>query len=138
MVGGVLVPGAAAPKILTREMIRSMRRGAVFVDVSIDQGGCSETSRATNHDDPTYVVDNVIHYCVTNMPGAVARTSTLALNNATLPFVLALADKGYRQALTDDPHLCEGLNVCKGHMTYEAVAHAIGVDYVPPIEALAA
>ena len=138
MVGGVLVPGAAAPKILTREMIRSMRRGAVFVDVSIDQGGCSETTRATNHDDPTYVVDNVIHYCVTNMPGAVARTSTLALNNATLPFVLALADKGYRQALTDEPHLCEGLNVCKGHMTYEAVAHAIGVDYVPPIEALAA
>ena len=138
VVGGVLVPGAAAPKILTREMIRAMKRGAVFVDVAIDQGGCSETSRATTHDDPTYVVDDVIHYCVTNMPGAVARTSTLALNNATLPFALALADKGVRQALSDDPHLREGLNVCHGHMTYEAVARELGEDYLPPLEALAA
>jgi alanine dehydrogenase len=109
-----------------------MRRGAVVVDVSIDQGGCFETSRPTTHSDPTYVVDGVVHYCVTNMPGAVPRTSTFALNNATLPFTLALADKGWRAAMIDDPHLRNGLNVCSGHVTYKAVAEARGLEYVPP------
>jgi alanine dehydrogenase len=132
VIGAVLLPGGQAPRLVTREMIRSMRRGAVVVDVSIDQGGCFETSRPTTHSDPTYVVDGVVHYCVTNMPGAVPRTSTFALNNATLPFTLALADKGWRAAMIDDSHLRNGLNVCSGHVTYKAVAEARGLEYVPP------
>ncbi len=107
----MLIPGAAAPKLVTRDMLKTMKPGSVIVDVAIDQGGCCETSHATTHSDPTYVVDNVVHYCVANMPGAVARTSTFALNNVTLPFTLALADKGWRKALADDPHLRAGLNV---------------------------
>ena len=138
VVGAVLVPGAAAPSLVTRDMIKKMKRGAVIVDVAIDQGGCCETSRATTHADPTYKVDDVVHYCVANMPGGVARTSTLALNNATLPFTLALADKGYRQALLDDPHLCAGLNVHSGRLTYEAVARDQNLAYVSPADVLAA
>jgi alanine dehydrogenase len=129
VVGAVLVAGAEAPKLVTRAMLGDMQRGAVIVDVAIDQGGCTETSKATTHDDPTYVVDDIVHYCVANMPGAVARTSTFALNNATLPFTVALADKGYKQALLDDPHLLEGLNVHEGKITYEAVAKDLGYDY---------
>lgn len=136
VIGAVLVPGATAPKIVTREMIRGMRRGAVVVDVSIDQGGCFETSRPTTHSDPTYVVDEVVHYCVTNMPGAVARTSTVALNNATLPFALALADKGYRQALLDDPHLMNGLNIHEGCVTHPAVARDLGYEHISAASAL--
>ena len=134
VVGAVLVPGAEAPKLITRDMIGEMGRGSVLVDVAIDQGGCAETSRATTHADPTYVVDEVVHYCVANMPGAVARTSTFALNNATLPYVVALADKGYRQALVDDPHLRQGLNVHRGHITYEAVARDLGHPYHAAME----
>lgn len=130
VIGAVLVPGAAAPKLVTREMVKEMRSGAVLVDISIDQGGCFETSKPTTHDKPTYVVDGVVHYCVANMPGGVARTSTFALNNATLPFTLALADKGWRQALTDDVHLRHGLNVHAGQVTYEAVARDLGYDLV--------
>ncbi|OXI81608.1 alanine dehydrogenase [Burkholderia sp. AU33423] len=131
VIGAVLVPGASAPRLVTRNMIATMRTGAVVVDVAIDQGGCFETSHATTHADPTFVVDGVVHYCVANMPGAVARTSTFALNNATLTHALALADKGWKQAMTDDPHLRAGLNVCEGHITYEAVALALGLPYVP-------
>lgn len=131
VVGGVLVPGAAAPKLVTRDMISRMKPGAVVVDVAIDQGGCFETSHATTHADPTYVVDGVIHYCVANMPGAVARTSTFALNNATIGHAVALADKGWQKALRDDAHLQNGLNVCLGKVTYEAVAKALGYEYVP-------
>lgn len=123
VIGAVLVPGAEAPKVVSRELVGRMKKGAVLVDVAIDQGGCFETSHATTHADPTYVVDGVIHYCVANMPGAVARTSTFALNNATAPFVLALADKGWVQALKDDVHLRNGLNVCKGELTYPGIAH---------------
>ena len=130
VIGAVLVPGSAAPKLVTREMLKRMRPGAVLVDISIDQGGCFETSKPTTHDKPTYVVDGIVHYCVANMPGAVARTSTFALNNATLPFTLALADKGWRQALTDDIHLRQGLNVHAGQVTYEAVARDLGYDLV--------
>ncbi|MEK9754803.1 MAG: alanine dehydrogenase [Rhodospirillaceae bacterium] len=130
VIGGVLVPGAAAPKLVTRELVAAMRPGSVLVDVAIDQGGCAETSKATTHADPTYVVDDVVHYCVANMPGAVSHTSTYALNNVTLPFTLALADKGYKQALLDDPHLLNGLNVCGGKVTYKAVAEDLGYDYV--------
>jgi alanine dehydrogenase len=130
VIGAVLHPGGTAPRLVSREMVKAMRRGSVIVDVSIDQGGCFETSRPTTHSSPTYVVDGVVHYCVTNMPGAVPRTSTFALNNATLPFTLALADKGWRQALTDDAHLRAGLNVCCGHVTYKAVADAHGMEYV--------
>jgi alanine dehydrogenase len=136
VIGAVLIPGGAAPKLVTREMIRSMRRGTVVVDVSIDQGGCFETSRPTTHSDPTYVVDGVVHYCVTNMPGAVARTSTFALNNATLPFTLALADKGYRRAMETDRHLRNGLNVFEGKVTHDAVAAAHGIEFVSPEKAL--
>jgi alanine dehydrogenase len=132
VIGAVLLPGAQAPRLVTREMIKSMSRGAVVVDVSIDQGGCFETSRPTTHSNPTYVVDGVVHYCVTNMPGAVPRTSTFGLNNATLPFTLALADKGWRAAMIDDRHLRDGLNVCEGSVTYKAVAEARGLEYVPP------
>ena len=137
VVGAVLVPGAAAPKLVTREMVRQMKPGSVIVDIAIDQGGCSETSRPTTHADPTYVEEGVIHYCVTNMPGAVARTSTFALNNATLPFVLALADKGWRKALADDVHLRRGLNIHAGAVTYEAVARDLGFAYVPAEQATA-
>jgi alanine dehydrogenase len=129
VIGAVLVPGASAPKLITREMLSTMKPGAVLVDIAIDQGGCAETSKPTTHSDPTYVVDGVVHYCVANMPGAVARTSTFALNNATLPFTLALADKGWRKALSDDPHLRAGLNVCAGHITCEPVAAAHGLPY---------
>jgi alanine dehydrogenase len=131
VVGGVLVPGAAAPKLVTREMISQMKKGAVVVDVAIDQGGCFETSRPTTHAEPTFVVDGVVHYCVANMPGAVARTSTFALNNATIGHALALANKGWRKALADDVHLRHGLNVCQGKVTYEAVAKGLGYDYTP-------
>ncbi|MDN7426530.1 alanine dehydrogenase [Burkholderia sp. AU45388] len=131
VIGAVLVPGASAPRLVTRDMIATMRKGAVVVDVAIDQGGCFETSHATTHAAPTFVVDGVVHYCVANMPGAVARTSTFALNNATLGHALALADKGWKQAMLDDPHLRAGLNVCDGHITYEAVALALGLPYVP-------
>jgi alanine dehydrogenase len=129
VIGGVLIPGAAAPKLISAEMVRQMLPGSVLVDVAIDQGGCAETSKATTHDDPTYVVDGVVHYCVANMPGAVARTSTLALNNATLPFVIALAEKGTRRALEEDPHLCNGLNVAKGVITCASVAEAHGLPF---------
>jgi alanine dehydrogenase len=136
VVGAVLIPGAAAPKLVTREIIRAMRPGSVVVDVAIDQGGCFETSKPTTHADPTYVTDGVVHYCVTNMPGAVARTSTFALNNATLPYIVALADKGYRQALLDDANLRAGLNIHRGRVTYRAVAENLGHDYQPPEAAL--
>lgn len=132
VVGGVLVPGAAAPKLVTRDMISRMKPGAVVVDVAIDQGGCFETSHATTHAEPTFIVDGVVHYCVANMPGAVARTSTFALNNATIGHAVALADKGWRQALKDNVHLKNGLNVCQGKVTYEAVAHDLGYEYVSP------
>ncbi|MCO8648395.1 alanine dehydrogenase [Burkholderia multivorans] len=137
VIGAVLVPGASAPRLVTRDMIATMRAGAVVVDVAIDQGGCFETSHPTTHADPTFVVDGVVHYCVANMPGAVARTSTFALNNATLGHALALADKGWKQAMIDDPHLRAGLNVCDGHITYEAVAQALRLPYVPAIDVLA-
>jgi alanine dehydrogenase len=127
VIGGVLIPGAAAPKLITRAMLPKMKPGSVIVDVAIDQGGCVETAHPTTHAEPTYVVDNVVHYCVANMPGGVPRTSTYALNNATLPFVLALADKGWQQALRDDPHLLAGLNVCAGQVTCAEVAEAL--DY---------
>jgi alanine dehydrogenase len=136
VIGAVLTPGGTAPRMVTREMVRSMRRGTVVVDVSIDQGGCFETSRPTTHSDPTYVVDGVVHYCVTNMPGAVARTSTFALNNATLPFTLALADRGYRDAMEQDCHLRDGLNILSGKVTHKLVAAAHGLEYVTPEQAL--
>ena len=137
VIGAVLVPGAAAPKLVTADHVRRMKAGSVLVDVAIDQGGCFETSHATTHAEPTYVVDGVVHYCVANMPGAVPRTSTYALNNATLPFTLALANNGYAKALADNPHLMNGLNVHAGHVTCEAVATALGYDYVAPAKALA-
>ena len=136
LVGAVLVPGAAAPKLVDRAMLRTMKPGSVLVDVAIDQGGCFETSRPTTHAEPTYVEEGVVHYCVANMPGAVARTSTIALNNATLPFTLNLANKGYRQALLDDPHLGNGLNVHEGQLTCQAVAQALGLEYTPAARAL--
>ena len=129
LIGTVLIPGAAAPKLITRAMLKTMKPGSVIVDVAIDQGGCTETSRATTHAEPTYVVDGVVHYCVANMPGAVARTSTFALNNATLPFALALADKGWKKALSEDKHLRAGLNVHEGMVTYAAVAEAHGLSH---------
>ncbi len=130
VIGGVLIPGAAAPKLVTRDMVSRMKKGAVVVDVAIDQGGCFETSHATTHAEPTYLVDGVVHYCVANMPGAVARTSTFALNNATIGHAVALADKGWRQALKDNAHLKAGLNVAQGKVTYEAVARDLGYDYL--------
>ncbi len=136
VIGAVLLPGAAAPKLITRAMLATMRPGSVIVDIAIDQGGCCETSKPTTHSNPTYVVDGVVHYCVANMPGAVARTSTFALNHATLPFTLALADKGWRQALKEDPHLRDGLNVCEGKLTCAPVAEAHGLDAVSPESAL--
>lgn len=137
VIGGVLVPGAAAPKLVTREMIASMEAGSVVVDVAIDQGGCFETSQATTHSDPTFNVDGVVHYCVANMPGAVPRTSTYALNNATLPHLLSLCEKGYVQAMTDDIHLRNGLNVHNGDVTNAQVAEALGYDFVEPMQSMA-
>ncbi|MBF9232403.1 alanine dehydrogenase [Microvirga alba] len=137
LIGAVLVPGAAAPKLVTRKMVASMKGGSVLVDIAIDQGGCSETSRPTTHSEPTYVVDGVVHYCVTNMPGAVARTSTFALNNVTLPFVLALANKGWRDALRQDDFLRQGLNIHAGKVTCRPVAEAQGLPYTPAEIALA-
>jgi alanine dehydrogenase len=136
VIGAVLLPGAAAPKLITREMVRAMKPGAVLVDVAIDQGGCSETSRTTTHSNPTYIVDGVVHYCVTNMPGAVSRTSTFALSNVTSPYVLAIAEKGYARALMSDVHLRNGLNVHDGVVTHKAVAEALGLAYLPATEAL--
>jgi alanine dehydrogenase len=136
VVGAVLIPGAAAPKLLTRSLIERMQTGSVVVDVAIDQGGCFETSKATTHADPVYVVDEVVHYCVANMPGGVARTATMALNNATLPFTLALANQGPQQAMQKDNHLRNGLNVHAGKVTYEAVSTALGYDYTAPEVAL--
>jgi alanine dehydrogenase len=136
VIGAVLIPGAAAPKLVSRKMLGTMKRGAVLVDVAIDQGGCFETSRPTTHADPTFVVDEVVHYCVANMPGAVARTSTYALNNVTLPHALAIADKGWKGALRDDPHLANGLNVWDGRVTNEAVARDLGLDFTPVGQAL--
>lgn len=136
VIGAVLIPGAAAPKLITRAMLKLMKKGSVLVDVAIDQGGCFETSKATTHTDPTYIVDGIIHYCVANMPGGVARTSTFALTNATLPFVLELANKGSRQALLDNEHLRNGLNVYKGMITVEVVAKSLGYNYVDSINAL--
>jgi alanine dehydrogenase len=136
VVSSVLVPGAEAPKLITAETVKAMKPGAVIVDIAIDQGGSAETSRPTSHSEPTYVVDEVVHYCVTNMPGAVARTSTFALNNVTLPFVLALADKGARRALAEDGHLRAGLNVHEGKVTYKAVADALKMPYIKAEAAL--
>lgn len=132
VVGAVLIPGAAAPKLVNRQLISQMEAGAVVVDVAIDQGGCFETSKATTHADPTYMVGDVIHYCVANMPGAVARTSTYALNNVTLPHALAIANNGWKQALSDNPNLRNGLNVANGNVTYKAVADDLGYAFVPP------
>ncbi|MBU6485631.1 MAG: alanine dehydrogenase [Betaproteobacteria bacterium] len=137
LIGGVLVAGAAAPRLVSRKMVAAMQPGSVVVDVAIDQGGCIETSRATTHADPTFVVDGVVHYCVANMPGAVPRTSTYALNNATLPFVVALADKGWKRALADDPHLLQGLNVAEGKVTCRPVADALGYLWHDPATLIA-
>jgi alanine dehydrogenase len=134
VVGAVLIPGASAPKLVTKKMISSMQHGAVVVDVSIDQGGCFETSKATTHENPTYIVDGVVHYCVANMPAAVPRTSAFALNNATLPFALSLANNGYKKAMQMDAHLLNGLNVCHGKVTYKAVADALHLPYTPAAE----
>jgi len=136
VIGAVLVYGAAAPKLVTRTMLKSMRPGSVLVDVAIDQGGCFETSRPTTHQEPTYVIDNVVHYCVANMPGAVPRTSTFALNNATLPFVLSIVTKGTKLALLNDKHLLNGLNIHQGKVTFEAVARDLGYEYTPAAIAL--
>ncbi len=136
VIGAVLIPGAAAPKLVRKDQLSAMKRGAAIVDVAIDQGGCFETSRPTTHDDPIYEVDGVIHYCVANMPGAVARTSTIALSNATMPFLMALADKGWRQALADDPHLLAGLNTHAGRLTNYAVGKALEIDVLSPQLAL--
>ncbi|WP_114520980.1 alanine dehydrogenase [Altererythrobacter sp. ZODW24] len=137
IIGAVLIPGAAAPKLITREMLGFMKPGSVLVDVAIDQGGCFETSKATTHADPTYVVDDIVHYCVANMPGAVARTSTYALNNVTLPHALRIARMGWKEALLDNSHLADGLNVHAGRVTYAAVAEELGYDHLPIAEALA-
>ena len=136
VIGAVLVPGAEAPKLISRAQLSDMKPGAVMVDVAIDQGGCFETSHATTHDDPIYEVDGIMHYCVANMPGAVARTSTIALGNATMPFMMALADKGWKQACEDDEHLLNGLNVHAGKLTYYAVGKALGIDVISPQLAL--
>src|SRR5262249_21894572 len=135
VIGTVLIPGAAAPKLITAATVRAMTPGSVIVDVSVDQGGCAETSRPTTHSQPTYLVDDVVHYCVANMPGAVSRTSTFALTNVTVPFVLALADKGLR-ALSEDVHLRAGLNVHNGRVAHPAVAEALSLDYVPAEQVL--
>jgi alanine dehydrogenase len=136
VIGAVLVPGASAPKLVTRKMLHQMRPHSVLVDVAIDQGGCFETSRATTHQEPTYLVDDIVHYCVANMPGAVPRTSTFALNNATLPFILNLVNKGVKNALLSDPHFLNGLNVHRGMITCEAVARELGYEYHESRDAL--
>ena len=136
LVGGVLIPGAEAPKLVTKDMLRLMKRGSVIVDVAIDQGGCVETSKPTTHANPTYIVDDIVHYCVANMPGGVPRTSTLALNKVTLPFLNKLAKDGYQKALRDDPNFLAGLNVCKGNVTYKAVADTFGYKFLSPVDAL--
>ena len=136
VIGAVLVPGATAPKLVTAAMVKTMKPGAAMVDISIDQGGCFETSRPTTHDNPTFIVDEVVHYCVTNMPGAVSRSSSVALNNATLPFVMELADKGYRRALHENAHLRRGLNVHHGDITHGAVARALGLPHRHPEDAI--
>jgi len=136
VIGAVLIPGAAAPKLVSADMLKSMKKGAVLVDVAIDQGGCFETSHPTTHDDPTYVVEGIVHYCVANMPGAVARTSTYALNNVTLPHALQIADLGWKDALRADPHLLDGLNVWNGQITYRAVADALDLPYTPAEQAV--
>ncbi len=136
LIGGVLIPGAEAPKLVTKDMLKLMKRGSVIVDVAIDQGGCVETSKPTTHAEPTYIIDDVVHYCVANMPGGVPRTSTIALNKATLPFLLKLAKDGYQKALNDDPHFLAGLNIHKGNVTYKAVADIFGHKYISPNEAL--
>ena len=136
IVGGVLIPGAEAPKLVTKDMLKLMKRGSVIVDVAIDQGGCVETSKPTTFNDPTFIVDNVVHYCVANMPGGVPRTSTIALNKATLPYLVKLANKGYQQALGEDKNFLAGLNVHKGHVTYKAVADAFGHEFVEPLSIL--
>ncbi|MDA9234184.1 alanine dehydrogenase [Candidatus Pelagibacter sp.] len=136
LVGGVLIPGAEAPKLITKDMLKLMKRGSVIVDVAIDQGGCVETSKPTTHGDPTYIVDDIVHYCVANMPGGVPRTSTIALNNATLPFLINLANKGYQKALGEDKNFLAGLNVCKGQVTYKAVADIFGHEFVLPEQAI--
>jgi len=136
VIGAVLIPGAKAPKLITRDMLKDMKDGSVIVDVAIDQGGCIETSKATTHADPTFVVDGVVHYCVANMPGAVAKTSTLALTNATLPYALQIANKGWKKACTDNVEIARGLNVVEGKITYKAVAEAFGLDYTPAAEVL--
>lgn len=137
VIGAVLIPGAAAPKLVSADMLRTMKKGAVLVDVAIDQGGCFETSHPTTHADPTYIVDGIVHYCVANMPGAVARTSTYALNNVTLPHALRIADLGWREAMRSDPHLLAGLNIWDGKVTYQAVAEALDLSYTPAQDALA-
>ncbi len=136
IVGGVLIPGAEAPKLVTKDMLKFMKRGSVIVDVAIDQGGCVETSKPTTFNDPTFIVDNVVHYCVANMPGGVPRTSTIALNKATLPYLVKLANKGYQKALGEDKNFLAGLNVYKGHVTYKAVADVFGHEYVNPGDAI--
>jgi alanine dehydrogenase len=136
VIGGVLVPGATAPKLVSRDHIARMKPGSAIVDVAIDQGGCVETSHATTHEDPTFIVDEVVHYCVANMPGAVARTSTVALNNATLPFIIKLANKGAKQACADNVHLRNGLNVHAGQVTYRPVAEGFNLPYVSAEQAL--
>ena len=136
LVGGVLIPGAEAPKLVSKEMVKSMKRVSVIVDVAIDQGGCVETSKPTTHGDPTYIVNDVVHYCVANMPGGVPRTSTLALNNATLPFLVKLANKGYQKGLAEDKNFLAGLNVYKGQVTYKAVADVFGYEFVDPSSVL--
>lgn len=138
IIGAVLIPGAAAPKLISRAQLSELKPGAALVDVAIDQGGCFETSKATTHQDPVYEVDGIMHYCVANMPGAVARTSTIALGNATMPFMLALANKGWKQACADDPHLKAGLNVHAGQLTYAAVGEALGIESISPDQAISA
>ena len=134
LIGGVLIPGAEAPKLITKDMLKLMKRGSVIVDVAIDQGGCTETSKPTTHANPTYIVDNIVHYCVANMPGGVPRTSTIALNKATLPFLSRLADKGYEKVFKEDKNFLEGLNIFKGDVTYKAVAETFGYKYISPNE----
>ena len=136
IIGGVLIPGAEAPKLITKPMLKNMKRGSVIVDVAIDQGGCVETSKPTTHAEPTYIVDDVVHYCVANMPGGVPRTSTLALNKATLPFLMKLADNGYQKALKEDKNFLEGLNVFKGEVTYKAVAETFGYNFTSATQAI--
>ena len=136
LIGGVLIPGAEAPKLVTKDMIKKMKRGSVIVDVAIDQGGCVETSKPTTHANPTYIVDDVVHYCVANMPGGVPRTSTLALNKATIPFLSRLANDGYKKALLEDHNFLAGLNVHRGNVTHKAVADSFGHKFVTPQEAI--